>query len=73
MGFYCKAQIIWDNGKVQGLTGCKRVYANLWDTNGKNEYYKVLLSLVARNDGSLHQMNVKNAFLNGELDEEVNV
>ena len=31
MGFYCKAQIRWDNGKVLGSIGCKRVYTNLWN------------------------------------------
>ena len=32
---------------------------------------RVLLSLATRNNWSLHQMDMKNAFLNGELNEEM--
>ena len=37
----------------------------------KMNIVRVILSLATRNDWSLHQMDVKNAFLNGELNEEV--
>ena len=36
----------------------------------KMNIVRVLLSLAARNDWSLHQMDVNNAFLNGELNDE---
>ena len=46
-------------------------YLKTFAPMAKMNIVRVLLSLIAINDWSLHHMNVKNAFLNGELNEEV--
>ena len=35
------------------------------------DYFKIIMALVAHYDLELHQMDVKMAFLNGDLDENV--
>ena len=46
-------------------------YLEIFVPMTKMNNVRILLPLATRNDWSLHQMDVKNAFLNGELNEEV--
>ncbi|XP_028097311.1 uncharacterized protein LOC114297141 [Camellia sinensis] len=52
---------------------CKWVLRNKFKVDGSLEKYKarILMAVVARMDLELHQLDVKTAFLNGELKEEI--
>ncbi|XP_034687534.1 uncharacterized mitochondrial protein AtMg00810-like, partial [Vitis riparia] len=58
--------------------GCKWVYTILWDRLSgdfapvaKLNTIRILLSLAVNQDWCLQQLDIKNAFLNGDLEEEV--
>ncbi|GJV45514.1 retrovirus-related pol polyprotein from transposon TNT 1-94 [Tanacetum coccineum] len=51
--------------------GCKWVYKIKYHSDGTIERYKARLVILGNNQWELHQMDVHNAFLHGDLDEEV--
>ncbi|RVW26509.1 Retrovirus-related Pol polyprotein from transposon TNT 1-94 [Vitis vinifera] len=53
--------------------GCKWVFKTKRDSSGRIERYKARLVVKAHFDLELHQMDVKTAFLNGDLDEDVHM
>ncbi|RVW32398.1 Retrovirus-related Pol polyprotein from transposon RE1 [Vitis vinifera] len=55
------------------MVGCKWIFSFKYKVDGSIDRYKarVLLSLVANLDWPLHQLDVKNAFLHGDLEEEI--
>ncbi|RVW76011.1 Retrovirus-related Pol polyprotein from transposon RE1 [Vitis vinifera] len=53
------------------LVGCRWIYAVKYKADAKINTIRVLLSLTANLDWPLQQFDVKNAFLHGELSEEV--
>ncbi|KAA0067411.1 Retrovirus-related Pol polyprotein from transposon TNT 1-94 [Cucumis melo var. makuwa] len=65
---------VWDLvelPKESKKVGCKWVFKTKRDSNGNIERYKARLVAKAHYDLELHQMDMKTAFLNGNLDEEV--
>ncbi|KAL4018020.1 hypothetical protein IC575_021607 [Cucumis melo] len=63
--------------KIQGKTCCKRLQGNMvWIMKKylpvtRIETIRLILSLVAQNGWKVYQMDVKSAFLNGHLKEEI--
>lgn len=55
----------------KGFTDLRGRLYETFATVAKLKTIRVLLSLAANLDWTLHQMDVKNAFLNGELNKEV--
>ena len=47
------------------------VYTETFSPVSRKDYLRIIMALVAHFDFDLHQMDVKTAFLNGNLEEEV--
>ncbi|GJX74106.1 retrovirus-related pol polyprotein from transposon TNT 1-94 [Tanacetum coccineum] len=59
--------------KNHTIIGTKWVYRNKLDENARLESIRILLAIACANDFKLYQMDVKSAFLNGFIKEEVYV
>ncbi|GJX81693.1 retrovirus-related pol polyprotein from transposon TNT 1-94 [Tanacetum coccineum] len=57
----------------QSVIGTKWVFRNKLDENARLESIRILLAIACANDFKLYQMDVKSAFLNGFINEEVYV
>ena len=66
---------------MQSKTCCKRLhseregidYNETFSPVSTKDSFRIIMALVAHFDLELHQMDVKTAFLNGDLDEEINI
>ena len=57
---------------AQGFTQTQGIdYEKTFALVAKLNFIRVLLSLVGNLDWELHQLDIKNAFLNGDLEEEI--
>ena len=77
MGLHLEVLLEWIIGKIQGKTCHQREHSNLWYRLSqdfalmtKMNTIRILLSLVAIKVWSLHQFDVKNAFLHKDLEKE---
>lgn len=75
----CEIQRKWEYKSVQSSICGKGIYtiirSGLYEKTfapvGKLNSVRVIFSLAANLDWSLHQLDIKNVFLNGKLEEEV--
>ena len=75
MGVHCKTQSGWQYWQVQSKASCERIYAKvqvdyqeMFDPISKINTICILISLAVNRDQFLRQFDVKNAFLNGDLE-----
>jgi hypothetical protein len=80
MGVQAEERCKWKCSKAQSKTGCKRIcskrgvdFDEVFAHVARLETIRVLLALSAHGNWEVHHMDVKSAFLNGHLQEEVYV